>query len=274
MEFSFAKVPHPFTRLRLVDVRAISPSRKLHSVLAWLDMNDVLRALLLSALLVGCSKKTETDFPSLDAWQGSARLEVETDGKPGTMLLAKRGSVVRFEAPDHPEVFGSYGGLEGPRHYLFDAEARTLTLVVDEPKQALDIDVSVLDRAATRPSGDAALKKSGRTDSVVGHTCEVWTYSDDTRDVEACIVQQKASALILGVGFLPQDAGWAWLLLDGEHVPLSVRVKEKGGAVLFAAKLTAFDQKPAEGPFEVPVDYQRDNLVRVLKRLQEQRNAQ
>lgn len=230
------------------------------------------RTVVLAACLLGvaCDKKEGTSFPKLASWQGTAQIEVQSNGRPGTVTVAKRGDTYRFEAPQHAEAFGSYGGAEGPRRFLFDDKARTLTLVVDASKQALDYDVTVLDGMASKDStGAFELKESGRKDTVAGFPCDVLVGEGGGTSVEACVVNQEAKAFALGAGFLPADAGWAKELLDGEHVPLSVIVKE-GDAVTWKARLVSFDQKPPEGAFEVPKDYDRASFLDALKRVRAQ----
>ena len=219
------------------------------------------------ATLAGaCSKKEGKAFPNLDTWQGTARLDLESGGAVGPVMLAKRGDVVRFEAPQHPQVFGSYGGA-GARHFLFDAKARTLTLVIDEAKQALDYDLAALEGLAAKAApAPFQLAETGRTDRIAGHACDVWTGAGEGTSVEACVVKQHSSALVLGAAFLPAGASWAKPLLDGEHVPLSVIVKE-GDAITFRAQLTALDETIPSVAVEVPRDFQRDNFLDALKRV-------
>ena len=229
-------------------------------------------ALGLLLAVAGCrlqQKRTQQApaFPTLDTWQGTAQIELVSGGHPGTVTLAKRGDVYRFEAPQHAEVFGSYGGEAGPRRFLFDAKAHTLTLVVDAAKQALDYDLTVLDGMAQ--NGAAApfeLTDSGRHDTVAGHACDVWTGGAASTKVEACMVKQSAKSLALGQAFLPPDAAWAKPLLDGEHVPLSVVVKD-GDAITWSARFTSIDTTAPSGDFDVPAGYQRDNFIDALKRV-------
>lgn len=230
------------------------------------------RTVVSAACLLGvaCGKKEGTDFPKLVSWEGTARIEVQSSGKPGTVTVAKRGDTYRFEAPQHTGAFGSYGGAEGPRCFLFDQKARTLTLVVDASRQALDYDVTVLDGMASKESAAPfELKESGRQGTVAGFPCDVLVGEGGGTSVEACVVKQQARSFALGAGFLPADAGWAKELLDGEHVPLSVLVKQ-GDAITWKAQLVALDRKPPEGAFEVPKDYDRANFIDALKRVRAQ----
>jgi hypothetical protein len=224
--------------------------------------------LVLACSVVACGKTKADAFPSLDAWQGTARLEVRVDGKTSFMTVAKQGDVFRFEAPENSELFGTYGGAAGPRRYLLDAKARTLTLVVDGTEQALDYDLTALEALAQQPPPEPTfeLRDAGRQSTVAGHVCRVYVGSDAVQSVEACLVDQSAGALTLGLGFVPPDAGWARLLLDGRHVPLAVTVK-RDDAVRFAATVTAFDERPPGGPFAVPATYQRHGFVEALRRM-------
>lgn len=226
----------------------------------------------LSLAASGCSKKPGNTLPSLDTWQGIADIAIETDGKAGTLTVAKRGDTYRFEAPQNPELFGSYGGAEGPRRFLLDGKAKTLTLVVDASKQAMEYDVTVLDGLANKDTAESfELAASGRQGTVAGFSCDVWVGSGNGTSVEACVVKQTASAFRLGVGFLPADSAWAKTLLDGDHVALSVVVKE-GEAVRFKAQLTGFSQNVPEGEFDVPKDYDRQNFLKALQRIQAKQN--
>lgn len=226
-------------------------------------------SVLLTLLAVGCGNKSGTTLPKLDAWQGKAEIALETAGAKSTLSVAKRGDTYRFDAPDNPDLFGTYGG-EGPRHYLFDGNAKTLILVVDASKQALEYDVTVLDGLANKDLQDSGieLKDTGRKHTVAGFGCELWFGSSASTTVEACVVQQTATAFRLGEGFLPTEAGWARTLLDGEHVALSVHVKE-GDTTRFKAEVTRFEQKIPEGEFDVPKDYDRQNFLQALKRVQQ-----
>lgn len=235
----------------------------------------LLAALALSALSTGgCGKKSGITFPKLDTWQGTAQIALETSGQPSTLTVAKRGDTYRFEAPQNPDLFGTYGG-EGPRHYLFDGKAKTLILVVEASKQALEYDVTVLDGLANKDLADGGieLKESGRQDTIAGFGCDIWVGASAATSVEACVVKQEASAFRLGEGFLPGDAGWAKSLLDGEHVALSVQVKD-GDTIRFKARLTQFEQKIPEGEFDVPKDYERQNFLQALKRVQAKQRQQ
>ena len=221
----------------------------------------------LLAVSVGCTKKEAATFPSLDTWQGTLTVDLLSGGKSGTVTVAKRGDVYRFEAPDHAEVFGTYGG-DGPREFLFDGKAKTLTLVVDGSKRALDYDLTVLGGVTNDASKSPfELAPSGRSDTVAGFPCDVWVGSADAESVEACVVTQAAHVLPLGIGFLPLGAGWAKPLLDGEHVPLSVVVQE-GGTVTWKARLAKLDRAAPAGSFDVPPDYDRESFLDALRRLE------
>ena len=144
---------------------------------------------------------------------------------------------------------------------------------MDASKQALDYDVGVLDGMSNKESDTAfELKESGRKDTVAGYSCDVLVGSAGSTSVEACVVKQEARAFVLGAGFLPPDAGWAKELLDGEHVPLSVIVKD-GDAVTWKARLASIDQKVPDGSFDVPKDYERANFIDALKRVRAQQRA-
>ena len=199
---------------------------------------------------------------------------------PVPLTLLVKGDKLRV---DVPEKFARAGGpLFGTKPYaILDPTAKKLSIVSDEQKQAVVIDLEKSGEqlknmrppqrpmpggAAPPPKAPPKLTETGKYDTVAGERCENWDITDDHRDATVCIADHGASFLHIPLTGIPTEQLWMTQLLDGRHFPLRLISYAKDGATENSrVEVTHIDKKsPPASAFEYPPSYRVMDLAQML----------
>ncbi|MEP7051562.1 MAG: DUF4412 domain-containing protein [Pseudomonadota bacterium] len=189
---------------------------------------------------------------------------------PLTITLLVKDGKFRFDLPE-----GLAGARElGKAYVLVTPADKKLYAVMDAKKQAVLVDLDKLAAqakafgAARAPAGGKAtppqVTKTGKTDTVAGYKCEIWSITSAQSAGDLCIAEQGTSWFRLPLSGMPAEYAWASEIADGKHFPLRFVATEKGteqGRV----EVTSIERKtlPAD-QFAVPSGYAVLNLEQML----------
>jgi hypothetical protein len=186
---------------------------------------------------------------------------------------------------DLPDKLARHANFAGPKAYvLFDSPAKKLSIVSDEQKQALVIDLTKSGEqlkgfkglGGASPRGGSApqrpttkLVKTGQFDTIAGRSCENWDMTSDHREGTICVANQGASWFTIPMTAIPTEHLWMAELLDGKHFPLRfVGYAEDGATEKARIEVTKIDKKtPAASQFEYPPSYRVIDLAQMFQGL-------
>jgi hypothetical protein len=254
---------------------------------------------LLGALVIGCGKpKSTTEDGGIAAAPPSDNGLALLNGFEGEIDAVVKGSQPG-EAPvpievfvksdkvrlDVPEKLAQGASFMGPKAYvLFDAPAKKLSIVSDEQKQVLVIDLTKSGEqlkgfkglGGTPPRGGSApqrptmkLVKTGKLDTVAGRSCENWDMTSDHREGTICVAHEGVSWFAIPMTGIPSEHLWMAELLDGKHFPLRfVAYAEDGATEKSRIEVTKIDKKaPAASKFEYPPSYRVIDMAQMFQGL-------
>lgn len=111
----------------------------------------------------------------------------------------------------------------------------------------------------------AAVKRTGKKDTVAGIACDEWEVTEGNDRALVCMAEESASWLKVPTKALPDDLALTAELLDGKHFPLRVVAFEKG-AESGRIEVTKIEKKSIpDADFQVPQGYQQIDVMTFLK---------
>ena len=192
--------------------------------------------------------------------------------------LQVKGKKLRFALP---EGFEGGGPQIDPKGYVvIDGAEKKLLAVSDEKRQVVIIPLDKVSEQMTQlgkaaaPEGEvkpgtkpAELKKTGKTDTVAGRSCEEWEItSGDKTKLLMCVSNEHASWLQLPTLGLPSEHSWARQLMDGQHLPLRAISLEPSGKEKGRIELLRLEAKTLDDAlFAVPADYKVIDLGEMMR---------
>lgn len=225
-----------------------------------------------------------SSLPSLDAFQGEIDLtakENKPDAVPTPFAILVKGSKVRFDLPD----MAARAALQmvGPKPYVvLDTPAKKLSVVSDERRQALVIDLDKADAlrsipgasgphrpGVAPPKNPAHVTQTGKFDTVAGRKCEEWDVATDRRESTICVAEEDASFLHLPSTGLPGERQWLVQVFDGRHFPLRMVTYRKDGVTEESrVEVTGIEKKElSPGAFEYPATYHVTDMAQMVQGL-------
>lgn len=194
-------------------------------------------------------------------------------GTPAAIGALVKAGKLRFEIPttltdsrDAERFFGAkaWGVL--------DPSAKKLSIVSDERKQVVVIDLNrsgerfkdmsgrQAPMAAGKPDPEkpaSKVTKTGKYETVAGRKCEDWDVTTDHREATVCVAHEGISWFSLPAAALPGDQAWALEMMDGKHFPMKFVGYGKDGTTESARfEITKMEKKSvADSSFQYPPDY-------------------
>jgi hypothetical protein len=154
---------------------------------------------------------------------------------------------------------------------IFDMGAKKLSIVADEKKQVIVIDINGLGErfkgmnhhrppmpgAKPEPEKPAStITKTGRYETVAGRKCEDWDVTSDHREATVCVAQEGMSWFSLPAAALPSEQAWALEMMDGKHFPMKFVGYEKDGSESSRFEITKLEKRSVpDSAFQYPPDY-------------------
>ena len=210
----------------------------------------------------------------LDGFEGNVTLAAKgklgakgAAGAPVDFTLQVKDGKIRV---DVPEGVGDMKDV-GKVYLIVSPVEKKAFAVIDAKKQTVVIDFDKLAAqgkamSAAHPSGHAVpdMKKTGKTDTVAGYSCEIWHLTQANQTTDLCIAQQSTPWFRVPLEGVPAEYAWASELADGKHFPLRM-VMSEGGAEQGRLEVVSIEKKPlAASLFVVPADYPVLDLQQML----------
>lgn len=204
-------------------------------------------------------------------FEGEVDLRVSSvkDGKkePKEMRLQVKGRQLRFALPEGIEGPGPQ--LDSKGYVVIDGRDKRVLAVSDEKRQVMVLPLDKIGEMSKLGAGAAAegkpgaepkvtakapeLKKTGKTDTVAGRSCEEWAIAnEDKTRVLVCVANEQASWLELPTLGLPSQHGWARELMDGKHLPLRAIMFEASGKETMRVELVRLEAKALDDALFAP----------------------
>lgn len=208
--------------------------------------------------------------------------EGEIDGqyskaKPGETptaigALIKAGKF-RFDIPEKLTDGRDAQRLLGSKPWgTYDSAAKKLSIVSDEKKQVIVIDVNQMGErfknmsprrepvpgSKLEPEKPASkVTKTGNYETVAGRRCEDWDITSDHHEATVCVAHEGFSWFSLPAAALPGEHAWALEMMDGKHLPMKFVGYDKDGTTEDARfEITKLEKKSvADSSFQYPPDY-------------------
>lgn len=186
-------------------------------------------------------------------------------------LLLKDGKI-RADVP------ANLSEQQGHIFGVYDGPGKKITIVMDQQKQAIVIDLNKTGEQLSQfskpklPSGHGSsapskpppkVEKTGKNDTVAGYKCEIWRITDteDGSKAEVCVASEGASWFSIPMTGAPAEFAWMSELMDGKHFPLRFVAFDKAGAETGRVEVSKIDKKTeAANQFEVPAGYKVTTL--------------
>jgi len=157
--------------------------------------------------------------------------------------------------------------MEGPMGEaisLMDVEAGEITTIMPAQRMYMTMDVDAMMQqmpAQHEPPRPEEFEATGRTETIAGHECEHYTYTNDAMTADICIAEGLGFMPIgspgaMGGGSLAADMeAWQARFPDG-FLPLSMEMTSQGNTMTMRA--TAVEQTSlSDDLFVVPEGYTR-----------------
>ena len=173
---------------------------------------------------------------------------------------------------------------EGQGHVygIYDGPGKKISIVMDQQKQAIVIDLNKAGdnlktfsgvKGGHGPGGSGGstkpppkVTKTGKKDTVAGYSCEIWEIQDEDSKGQVCVASEGASWFSIPLSGAPAEYAWMAELMDGKHFPLRFVGFDKKGAEDGRIEVTKIDKKSeAANQFEVPAGYKITTLDQMFQ---------
>lgn len=165
-------------------------------------------------------------------------------GAEGTFDYSVKGNLVRMDM-----------NARGNSMYIItDADAHKMMMVMPAQNMYMERDLPDMDAASAAEGKDVKPVNTGRTDTVAGHRCEIWTLTSEEHSFEMCVARD------MGVFASPGGANpmrrrpppaWEAELRKGGFFPLRV-VRTSGGSPVTVLEATKIEPKSLDASFFKP----------------------
>jgi len=218
----------------------------------------------------------------LEGFEGEIDATFKKSGpaaEPASVAALIKSGKFRFDIPEKLGE-GAAARMLGPKAYaIFDSGAKKVSVVSDTRKQVIVID---MDRSAEKlkslgsrgepgvgaPQGPPPkITKTGKTETVAGHSCEDWDISSDHREGTACVAHEGISWFSLPAAVIPAERAWMLELLDGKHFPLRfVSYGKDGTTEETRLEITKLDKRSLpDSTFQYPPEYRVMDLDQMFQ---------
>lgn len=178
----------------------------------------------------------------LDVTEGATKVRALTYDIKGTDLRYSESAAASKAEPR------AIANLEKQKAYA----------VFDDKKSYVELD----EAAQGRPAAGVEVHKTGKMETVAGHSCEDWRLKSEGRDVEACVARDVPYFDLTSPATKAKaEPPWAAELEKDRAFPLRVVEKDASGKVAVTAEAKRVEEKTLdESLFRVPPDYRRIDL--------------
>lgn len=243
----------------------------------------VLSVIVASTFSLGCSKKddaatSEGKVPSPlgGSFEGTIRVHVagkKAESGPVDFDCTLKKDSLRIEVPK--AVLEKDEKLGARAWAVFRASDKKGFFAMETSKMAYTVDFDAagdelkkaVPHAGPPTAGPvkAAVKRTGKKDTVAGIACDEWEVAEGNDRALVCMAEESASWLKVPTKALPDDLALTAELLDGKHFPLRVVAFEKG-AESGRIEVTKIEKKSIpDADFQVPQGYQQIDVMTFLK---------
>jgi hypothetical protein len=185
---------------------------------------------------------------SLSDFEGAiaARSKNATNAKDATpdMLFLVKGGKLRLDTP----------APEGKvAHSIFDSTTKTVTVILDAQKMALEMPMPVVSQAAA--AGPVpVVTHTGKLESVAGYSCEDWDVMTGKKHEVVCVA--KGVPFFDFAAMAPQAGGagqsWADALRDAKGFPLRAIEVDAAGTEVSRMEVTKVTRRPLDAELFLP----------------------
>jgi hypothetical protein len=197
------------------------------------------------ALVPGCKRKGfggtfEGDITMHTTRAGSAAQD---------MTVHAKGDKLRFDMPAPDGKTSSA---------VYDPSANKLVMIMDAQRAYMDMDFSSPSAAPNTDPRTSAVEKTGKTETIAGLDCEIWTVKDPSgKRSEVCNAEGLAFFDLEGVRH-GGGAAWNKDLRDKKYFPLRSVEYDAGGKETSRSEVTKIEAKKLDDAlFTVPKDFTR-----------------
>jgi hypothetical protein len=199
------------------------------------------------------------------AFEGEIEISVEmksTAKAPSVMHAVIKGPKVRFDAP--AEAMG--GAMAGKAYQIIAIDEGKMRTVVDSTKTVVEMDIGkfaeqMKGMTGTAPSAAPAnepppkINKTGKTDTLVGHSCEEWEVLNEKSEKMTLCIAKGGGWPSIPAALMPGN-DWAQKVLDKDSFPLRIVLNDSTGAEKMRMQVTRMDKKPVDdAQFKIPEGY-------------------
>ena len=150
----------------------------------------------------------------------------------------------------------------GKQSLLVDMQARQVTKLMPEKKSYLTMEVP--DIKKTDDEKGAALKKTGKTQLLLGKSCEEWIYKSSKQKVVIWAVPGLGEFMGM-TNEIRQAEAWMGMVKEKNLFPVKVTSQDGTGKTVFSMEVTKMTEKAMpDDPFDIPKDYQKMDLSTLL----------
>jgi hypothetical protein len=199
------------------------------------------------------------------AFEGEIEISVEMKGTakpPSVMHAVIKGPKVRFDAP--AEAMG--GAMAGKAYQIIAVDEGKMRTVVDASKTVVEMDIGKFAEqmkglTGAAPSASPAnepppkIAKTGKTDTLVGHSCEEWEVINAKSEKMTLCIAKGGGWPSIPAALMPGN-DWAQKVLDKDNFPLRIVLNGSDGAEKMRMQVTRMDKKPIDdAQFKIPEGY-------------------
>lgn len=172
----------------------------------------------------------------------TAKVHAADAGREATeVTYALRGGVMRMEMATRGDMRSII---------IVDTPAQTNYVLMPQQKTYMAMPFSAGGAEAARPP---EIVRTGRKETVAGHTCEHWLVKDPSGDLDVCVAAGLGAPFTMGGG-MGREPTWTSALREQRGFPL--KVARAGGATIL--EVTKIERKTLDPAlFVPPADYKK-----------------
>jgi hypothetical protein len=150
---------------------------------------------------------------------------------------------------------------------LVDKAAHQVTKFMAEKKTYVTVEIPDVPKSAGAKG--AALKRTGKTQVLLGKTCEEWVYKSPQEKVTLWAVSGLGEYMGM-TSAIRQPEAWMDAVRAKNLYPMKVVNQDASGKTVYSMEVTKMEEKALpDDPFNIPKDFQKMDLTTLLLQGQE-----
>lgn len=197
---------------------------------------------------------------------GETKTAATFQGEMERTITTQEGSATAHYSIKERKAMINIETKDGRQGLLVDMAARQITKLMPDKKAYLTIELPDLPK--TVDVKNSQLKRTGKTQVILGKTCEEWVYKNPKAKVTLWAVPGMGDFMVMTNEVRPTET-WMGAIKAKNLFPMKVVNQDAAGKTAFTMEVTKIEEKALEDNlFEIPKDYKKMDLSTLLQQSQ------